>query len=706
MLNISKTRLQKLTQGCDGVELEQSGIRVVVGFVLILFFFFYHYLKYQSLYSDVFSSEILFAFEFLAILTFIHAIFFKGKSVWRRIFGIFLDNISITIFLLQTQADGAILICFYLWVVFGNGFRYNIKYLIFSQILSVIGFATVIFENSFWKNNIDFSLSVIVMLVILPVYVGKLIRRMESARQHSEEMSLIANKANQAKTLFLANMSHEIRTPLNGIIGVAALLESTQLSKEQANLTTTLKNSSGLLLTLLNNVLDLSKIESNKIEIHQSTFNLDDLLRECSNIFSYQLKSKKIKFELQHRYVNASFDGDQQLLKQVLVNLLGNAVKFTDQGFVKLIVTELQNLNQQTLIRFEVIDSGIGIPAQDHQKIFENFEQVNNDAQSKFSGTGLGLAISKSIVEVLGGKLSVDSEVGKGSRFWFDLWFEAPTIVNVDQVGDVQEDSTISPLKILVCEDDHVNQMILNKVLLLENHLVTLVDRADQMLDALEQESFDLVISDLNLGDMNGIEAIQLYRFMRPSDTNTKFILLTADATTPDLKKSALDVGFDGFLVKPIHPNTLFNTIRQLVMHKEIPASNRIENIPQINPVQEKSSYPVLNLRTFEEMKSLANNDASFLNELYGGYLSDTHRIVEQMVNSFQTRKFDTLPNLCHALLGNSKNIGAESMAHLSSQIQAYTPPQLLFRLDDLTIELQKELDLIKAAVKEALKNS
>ena len=703
MLQKLKSTYQSLIRGSDRVELEQAIIRVFIGSALNIFIFGRVLYGAGNVKLDILPACILIAFEFLAFLILFLVIHQKNISVARRISSIFLDAASITIFMSLTRELGAFFIGLYLWITFGNGLRYGKNYLIFTQAISFIGFSVVFITNDYWQQNEDVSFSVLAMLIALPLYVGKLINRIESSRQHAEEMSLLAEEANQAKTIFLANMSHEIRTPLNGIIGVAEILDKSNPTAEQASLLTILKNSSILLLSLLNNVLDFSKIENEKLEIHSSKFLMHEILEESVGIFASQVNSKNLTLELHCPYRRALFFSDPQLIKQVLVNLIGNAVKFTRKGGISVSISEQQTEGQRRLMRFEVVDTGVGIPLEQQSAVFETFNQ-GASSSNKFGGSGLGLSISKSMIEMLGGTLSLESSEGHGSRFWFDLWLDE---VSSEALDHPAQDNVVQPkpaqtklLNIVICEDDQTNQLVLEKLLTMKNHRVTITNDADGLLNALETQSFDLVISDLNLGKTDGIDALKIYRFMNPTDLKTKFILLTADASTPDLKKRALEAGFHGFLIKPIHPDTLF-----AVMYQAMESSNKGEALPiskeKLPPPD--ATFLALNPAKLNELKILSHNDAVFLRELFNQYLYDADLLVQQITQSLKTRKFDDIHDLCHTLKGNSLTVGAESLAQATSTIEAMKPAQLLFRADELSQSIKRELEAVKLAIKQML---
>lgn len=302
-----------------------------------------------------------------------------------------------------------------LWVIFGNGFRYGRRYLFASSAIGTISFGVAINLNEYWRNHLTLAIGLQVGLVMLPLYISSLLKKLTITGKRAEE-------ANRAKNRFLANMSHEMRTPLNGIIGMLDLLKGTPLSTEQEELTSTIDDSAHTLLFLMQDVLDLSKIEAGKVSVEVSDFDLYAVVKQTVAIVEPQARFKGLTTFLRvPSNVPFLLRGDPLLLRQVLLNLLGNALKFTERGEVGVRVTLGSETPRRAMLRFEVADTGIGIPAEAQRRIFERFTQADESITRRFGGTGLGTTISKEIVEMMGGTIGVHSEPGKGSTFWFTV---------------------------------------------------------------------------------------------------------------------------------------------------------------------------------------------------------------------------------------------------------------------------------------------
>ena len=370
-----------------------------------------------------------------------------------------------------------------------------------------------------------------------------------------------AEKASMAKQSFLSTMSHEIRTPLNEVIGIANILSEENTRPEMDDYLKSLIFSSNHLLALVNDVLDYSKIEAGKIVLERLTFNMNDYLHELERAYTIRANTKGLSFNLiKEGDIPLYVIGDQVRLNQVVSNLFSNALKFTKDGYINLIVKEKEKQHDEVTLEFSMQDTGIGIEPDKLEAIFEDFTQASLSTTRQYGGTGLGLAICKKLVELFGSQITVESEVGKGSTFTFDIKLQLSEYQSDDGATEVAA-YLLKGKKILLAEDNKINSLVANRMLSKWGVELTHAENGKIAVEKVLQGDYDLILMDLHMPVMDGIEAAKIIRASEdPKIKNIPIIALSA-VTSSDCQEEVKDVRFDDFVLKPFKPENLFNVV-------------------------------------------------------------------------------------------------------------------------------------------------
>ncbi len=383
-----------------------------------------------------------------------------------------------------------------------------------------------------------------------------------------------AEAANAAKSTFLATMSHEIRTPMAGVLGMADLLLMEALSPEQRHKVQTIKESGGVLLTILNDILDQSKLEAGKLEIDNTDVDLAGLVESVLDLLVTKAEEKNLNLIRQPADgVPERINGDPVRLRQILINLAGNAVKFSEDGDITVSLSVTGGPDDARLLRFEVADCGIGLSTEQQSRLFQRFEQASTATARDYGGTGLGLSICKQLVELMDGAIGVESREGEGSRFWFTIPCRE-AVGPVDAAAPATTPKMATPsrrLSILLAEDNRVNQLLFTALLGKLGHVIEVTNNGREAIDALVAGRFDLVLMDIRMPVLDGIEATREIRNGETTYAGIPIIAVTADAMKEDYGKY-LDAGFSGVAAKPIELDALLATI-EAVTDQQRPAA-------------------------------------------------------------------------------------------------------------------------------------
>ena len=555
-------RLQERIRARPDTEFQQTLIRlcIVVGFYL-----------YFSLGGLDHSPAIDAQAHFLGVgLTLISLSLVLGSildsdvSVTRRSIGMLHDFTVATYLLAISHETGAPVVATYLWVTLGNGFRYGMPYLHISTIASAVGFIVVYQFNPFWQAHTPLWWGIWLTLIVIPLYASSLLKQLHAAVRREHE-------ASQAKSRFLANMSHELRTPLNGVIGVADLLVETPLNKEQKEFSQIIRASAHTLLELIDNVLDISRIEAGRIVTTSEDFDLHRLVNGTAAMMESQAQGKGLVLAA-HMAPQTPFQlhGDARHLRQILINLIGNAIKFTEHGRIDVYIRPV-GMGQPQRLRFEIVDTGIGIPEAAQARIFDSFTQGDPSVTRRFGGSGLGTTIAKQLVETLGGQIGLHSREGEGTTIWFELPFALQAAMSPVSDGLFE-----APMRVAILAG---TELTVRLQMVIGNWGTETVSVGNTTRLAAELSAY--------LAGGTPLGAVVVERSALPGDPVAFLHLLRDDPSLAALPiiliesdagaAAALDVqlihaGYASVLRTPVNSTLLFNAIHAVVSH-DMPAN-------------------------------------------------------------------------------------------------------------------------------------
>ena len=513
-------------------------------------------------------------------------------------------------------------------------------------------------------------------------------RQLEASVEHANLLAQEATVADLAKSQFLANMSHEIRTPMNAIIGFSQVLAEEKLTDEQKHYIDIIRESAENLLQLINDILDFSKIEAGRLDIEIVDCSLGHLSAVIESLMRPPAMEKGLEFGvLYHGKLPAQIRTDPVRLRQCLINLINNAIKFTESGHVNINV-RLNEIEAKPYIRFDIEDTGIGIPAEKQELIFEKFMQIDSSSTRKYEGTGLGLAITKQLAKLLGGKLSLTSEVGKGSVFSLVIpanvdvksqpAMDANSLINkLEQEPDILEKDKFTG-RVLVAEDSPTNQMLVNLLLERLGLEVTLVEDGKEAVRKGLAQSFDLILMDIQMPNMNGYDATKT---LRKNGVITPIVALTAHAMKGD-KEKCISAGCDDYLAKPIKCKKLVQIIRKYLSSKSQALTKSIDSVKakvdQLSQLccDEKSQEgQTSNVQSKETIITWSDvmetcGDEDMVEQIVKIFLKDAPRCVELIADAIKTKNPKDLKLYAHRLKGSAGHVAAKQLSEVAYRLE------------------------------------
>ncbi len=517
-------------------------------------------------------------------------------------------------------------------------------------------------------------------------------QQVELAQKEKE----VAEQTAQLKQQFMANMSHEIRTPMNAIVGMTSLLMSKNPLPEQMKYLKAIQQSADNLLVIINDILDLSKIEAGKIVIEQTDFSLREVTNSVRDMLMFKAEEKGLQFKVNvEDGIPARVIGDPTRINQVLINLAGNALKFTEKGYIEVRVTIQKKAEKKYWLKFEVIDTGIGISPDYVSKIFESFTQAGTDVARKFGGTGLGLTISKQLVELMGGEIGVTSELGKGTTFFAIIPLTESDVQVVEQKSSAVDDQTMKKLndvKLLLVEDNEFNRMVAEDTLkeLLPNITIDIAINGQEAVDRVQEEHYDIVLMDIQMPVMDGVTATRTIRTTLSAPAkDVKIIAMTANVLQEDVAQY-FNTGMNAYVSKPFQVDELLLKMAA-VLEGQKPAMQGAATVK--NTIVAEPAMPSLpdKITDMQFLRQFAGGNDEKMTKYVGMFLENGPKLLNTIEQSLQSKDYAAVKIAAHSMKPQLSYMGVkEDVSHIFLIEQTAGESAHYDRLPTLVVNLKR----------------